>query len=238
MQLPFAHVSAFDGSQVTHAAPPVPQVAGDGLMQLLPEQQPFGHEDELHTHCPFTHCCPAPHAGPTPQAQLPFRQVSAVVGSQITHVSPSVPQVVSDGLLQMSPAQQPFGQVVASQPSAAVRQPACSWNDVLAEGPPASGPGGRQSVTAKLAEVDRPPPVFSASMVMRKLALEACANAAEAETSNRVTSAEIRSQDSCVGVCCIVAFSFCCQTTGQPPDNSLAVIAAAACSGLPSANRH
>ena len=40
------------------------------------------------------------------------------------------------------------------------------------------------SVTAKLAELDRPPPVLSASLVMRKLALDDCANAAEAETSN------------------------------------------------------
>jgi hypothetical protein len=110
--------------------------------------------------------------------------VSAVAGSQVTHVPPPVPHVASDGLSQMSPTQQPFGHVVASQPRAAVRQPACSWKDVLAESPPASEAGGRQSVTAKLAEVDRPPPVLSASLVMRKLALDDCANAAEAETSN------------------------------------------------------
>ena len=51
--------------------------------QVLPLQQPVGHEAALHTHCPETHRCPAPHAAPEPHWQPPEApQPSLVLPSQ------------------------------------------------------------------------------------------------------------------------------------------------------------
>jgi hypothetical protein len=47
--------------------------------------------------------------------QAPPEHVSVVVGSQALHDPPPVPQVVTDAVLHVLPAQQPLAQDVASQ---------------------------------------------------------------------------------------------------------------------------
>lgn len=57
------------------------------------------------------------HAGVAPHEQAPVdEQLSARVASHPTQTEPPLPQLVSAGALQVAPAQQPFGQLVALQP--------------------------------------------------------------------------------------------------------------------------
>ena len=62
-------LSAFPAGHAIHALPPVPQVVSEGLLQLLPWQQPPGHVVPSHTQTPPRHSEPALHAGPEPQPQ-------------------------------------------------------------------------------------------------------------------------------------------------------------------------
>jgi hypothetical protein len=65
-------VHAWPEGHATQAMPAPPHWAAvlPGS-QLLPLQQPLGHEAALHTHWPDTHRCPAPHAAPDPHWQPP-----------------------------------------------------------------------------------------------------------------------------------------------------------------------
>ena len=65
--------------QLVQAPPPVPQVEVDGLLQVDPVQQPFGHDVGSHVQLPLTQCCPVPHGAPVPQWQAPPAQVSAAI---------------------------------------------------------------------------------------------------------------------------------------------------------------
>jgi hypothetical protein len=88
-----------------HAAP----VGGD--VQTEPVQQPSGHDVELQTHCPPTHVCPVPHAGPAPQLHTPdAEQVLAVFTLHARHAPPSVPQLANPGVTHsLLLLQQPLG---------------------------------------------------------------------------------------------------------------------------------
>jgi hypothetical protein len=84
---------------------------------LLPLQQPVLQEAALHTHCPWTQTCPAPHAADDPQLHWPFaEQLSEIVGSHALQAAPPTPQVANAGPLQLAPAQQPFGQLPLVHP--------------------------------------------------------------------------------------------------------------------------
>ncbi len=82
-----------------HAAPPAPHeefVSEAYSTQVLPLQQPFGHEVALHTHCPLLvlHIWPVAHAA---------------------HAAPPEPQEVFDSLVSAShvePLQQPAHDIV------------------------------------------------------------------------------------------------------------------------------
>jgi hypothetical protein len=66
VQLPPTQPSA-TFPQLAHAAPFVPQADAVGLaMQVVPEQQPLGHELASHTHWPLVQCCPDEHERPLP----------------------------------------------------------------------------------------------------------------------------------------------------------------------------
>jgi hypothetical protein len=108
-------LSAIEVSHATHAAPPVPQALLEGLVQVLPTQQPVGHDVVSQTHFPDEHRCPTVHSAPPPQLQTPFTHESASVGSQAMHVAPPVPQLASVGAWQVPPMQQPVGHARASQ---------------------------------------------------------------------------------------------------------------------------
>jgi hypothetical protein len=54
-QAPPTHESDVFGSHVVHEPPPVPHVACDCVLQVLPLQQPFAHDCGVHVHDPLTH---------------------------------------------------------------------------------------------------------------------------------------------------------------------------------------
>ena len=67
-----------------------------------------------HRHAPPTQCSPLPQAAAPAQPQVPFaRQVFALSGSQVVHVAPLTPQVVTEGVWHASSEQQPPSQLAA-----------------------------------------------------------------------------------------------------------------------------
>jgi hypothetical protein len=117
-QLPaLEQASARMGSQLTQARPPPPQLGRDGRLQVVPEQQPFGQLVPSHTQAPLEQRWPAAHAALAPQAHVPVgEQLSARTASQPTQLTAPLPQVAKEGVLQVAPEQQPFGQLVELQP--------------------------------------------------------------------------------------------------------------------------
>jgi hypothetical protein len=110
-------VSASAASQEIQAAPGAPQRVSCRETQVAPSQQPVGHEVALQTQWPALHFCPAAQAGAAPQTQAPVaEQPSARVASHPTQTAPPLPQVASEGGLQVAPEQHPVGQLVALQP--------------------------------------------------------------------------------------------------------------------------
>jgi hypothetical protein len=92
---PPAHRSAVAGSHAEHTEPFAPHASTDGELQLLPLQQPFGHESALQPlHAPAAQLCPL---------------------AQVWHAAPPEPQAIGVGARQTSPAQQPFGHDMPSQ---------------------------------------------------------------------------------------------------------------------------
>jgi hypothetical protein len=109
--------SAVTRLQAMQDAPPVPQAASEGALQVAPAQQPLGHDVPSQMQFPPWQRWPDPHMAPPPQVQAPdAEQLSALVVSQPTQAAPPVPQVSTAGGLQVAPEQQPFGQLVALQP--------------------------------------------------------------------------------------------------------------------------
>ncbi len=103
--------------QFTHVAPIVPHADAEGVVHVVPEQQPVGQEVALQTHAPATHSWPLAHAAPVPHVQTPFVHESALM-PQAMHAPPPVPQVEAEGVLQFGPEQHPLGHVVALHPHA------------------------------------------------------------------------------------------------------------------------
>jgi two-component system phosphate regulon sensor histidine kinase PhoR len=123
LQAPRVQPSASTGSQAPHAAPPVPQVMGEGAVQVPPRQQPFGQEMASQPQLPPTQPAPPMHAGPRPQKQRPPLQLSATAGSQAMHALPELPQAASDAITQAPVlSQHPAGQELRSQTQAPARQ--------------------------------------------------------------------------------------------------------------------
>ncbi len=114
-QAPLAEqFSAKLGSQATHAAPPVPQLDNDGVLQVEPEQHPLAHVLALHA---LAVQAPAAQIWPPPQAWQvapPAPQDETLVPG--THVPPLVQQPEQDveSHTQTPPAQRwPVGQAAA-----------------------------------------------------------------------------------------------------------------------------
>ena len=100
-----------------HAAPAAPHWAAVVVVtQVVPAQQPLGHDVASQVHLPAAQRWPAAQAGLAPQRQAPFVQVSARVVSQGVHTAPPTPQLPTAGALQLEPMQHPLAQVVALQP--------------------------------------------------------------------------------------------------------------------------
>jgi hypothetical protein len=108
--------SADSGVHAEHAAPGAPHAVTDGVVQVLPLQQPSGHEVTSHTHEPCEQWSPCRHGAPVPQRQSPVpEQLSASAGSHATQLAPPVPHVFVERSSQVWFAlQQPLGHDVAS----------------------------------------------------------------------------------------------------------------------------
>ena len=69
-----------------HVAPFVPHCDGvPGETQVVPLQQPVGHELASHRHTPLKHRWPTLQAAVVPQRQVPFPQLFASRLSQVWH---------------------------------------------------------------------------------------------------------------------------------------------------------
>jgi hypothetical protein len=77
-------------------------------------QQPDGQLVASHVQVPPTQCWPAAQALPEPQRHWALAQPSAPTPHDL-HAAPPVPQDDADGVMQVVPEQQPFGQVDALQ---------------------------------------------------------------------------------------------------------------------------
>ena len=108
--------------QVVQAPPPIPQSPTDGTAQALLRQQPFGHDCALQTHWLLLQRCPTAHCAPLPQRQPWAVQTVERVASQAAQATPLVPQVISDDMVQVAPAQQPIGHDAALQTQAPATQ--------------------------------------------------------------------------------------------------------------------
>jgi hypothetical protein len=87
-----------------HSAP----VGGD--TQVVPLQHPLGHVWALQTHEPDWHTCPAPHSADEPHRHAPdVEQLFESDDGHVTHVAPSVPHAVTDGVSHVAPLQHPLG---------------------------------------------------------------------------------------------------------------------------------
>ena len=114
-----AQLSATVGLHIAHEAPTGPQAETERTTQVAPTQQPFGQLIGLQpaaTQVPPEQMEPGAQAGFGPQAQPPIGlQWSAAVGSHAAHAAPAGAQAVTERTTHVAPAQQPVGQLVASQ---------------------------------------------------------------------------------------------------------------------------
>lgn len=137
VHLPLAaeHPSARLGSQLTQAAPAVPQAEKTGAVHVAPAQQPLGQVVPVQaavTHKRPRHCWPAPQAGPVPQVQVPAaEQVSAALVLQARHTAPGGAHLPSANPLHVEPWQQPVGQEAALH----AQTPRVHWAPAAHAGP-------------------------------------------------------------------------------------------------------
>jgi hypothetical protein len=111
-----SHALLVAGLHATQLRPPTPQVAAAGVWQMPPAQQPPGQDSALQTQTPAWQVVPAAHAGLAPQRHAPAApQLSDRTASQVTQAAPLIPQVVTDGVAQVTPEQQPPGQFAGVQ---------------------------------------------------------------------------------------------------------------------------
>jgi hypothetical protein len=85
---PAVHPSAVRASHTLQVPPTVPHADIDRVLQVVPLQQPPGHDVASQAQAPETHSCPEPHA---------------------EQAAPPVPQVVDDDWWQVVPEQHPSG---------------------------------------------------------------------------------------------------------------------------------
>jgi hypothetical protein len=83
-------------------------------MQLPSLQQPVGHEVLSQTQLPFTHSCPAAHAGLVPHTHCPALEQPSPDDPHVVQAPPSVPQLTDDAVSHAVPLQHPFGHEAAS----------------------------------------------------------------------------------------------------------------------------
>jgi hypothetical protein len=123
--LPLTQLSANFGSQLKHVPPAGPQKLAlvPGWHAPLASQQPLEQLVASQIHAPPLHRVPEGHdPEELPHTHLPFIQLSVWLGEQVIQAPPAVPQAVIDGDWHVPLAQQPVGQIVASQTQAPLTQ--------------------------------------------------------------------------------------------------------------------
>src|ERR1700716_4243539 len=100
---------------MTQTFPLGPQLVVLEVVQTPFEQQPAAQLVESHWHRPEMQRWPAAQGGDVPQAQAPWKQLSAEVVLQVVHALPPAPQVLALGVRHRLFEQQPLAQLVASQ---------------------------------------------------------------------------------------------------------------------------
>jgi len=119
--LPHRHVPVAEqlserASQATQVEPALPHADSDRVEQVVPAQQPLGHDVASQVQSPLTQRWPPLHAAPVPQPHVPaVVHLSDLAASHTVHAAPLAPQVARPGTLQTPPLQHPFGHDVASQ---------------------------------------------------------------------------------------------------------------------------
>jgi hypothetical protein len=142
-QLPVDEQLSDRASHVTQVDPALPQALAARAAQVVPLQQPLGHDVASHTQAELTQRWPPAQAGPVPQLHSPEApHRSALLVSQATQLVPLVPQVARVVGLQRLPAQQPPAHEVASQTQAPATQRWPAWQE--APPPHRQAPVGEQ----------------------------------------------------------------------------------------------
>jgi hypothetical protein len=109
MHWPATQLLDMVGSQLVHEPPPVPHAVVDGVVQVWPEQQPFGHDVASHTQLPPEQRCPCPHAGPPLHVHWPAAEQPSPLAPHAVHEPPAVPQVEATCCWHALLAQHPLG---------------------------------------------------------------------------------------------------------------------------------
>lgn len=113
---PVAEQLSERASQATQVEPALPHAASDRVEQVVPAQQPLGHDVASQVQSPLTQRWPPLHAPPVPQPQAPAAvHLSDREASQTMQAPPLAPHVATPATLQTAPLQHPFGHDVASQ---------------------------------------------------------------------------------------------------------------------------
>ncbi len=92
------------------------------VRQVVPEQQPLGHEVRSQTQAPLTQRWPVPHGAPVPHWQAPVAEQWSEAAPQLTQALPETPQLATPAVLHVVPLQQPLLHESASQMQAPLTQ--------------------------------------------------------------------------------------------------------------------
>lgn len=115
-QTPLTQLSLCE-SQGAHIAPLAPHALALRVVQVVPEQQPDGHDVASQTQLPIEQRWPAEHAAWVPHMHWPAVQRSAPVAEQVLQLTPPAPQLETVSVVvQMPLVQQPLEQLVELQP--------------------------------------------------------------------------------------------------------------------------
>ena len=96
--------------------PGPPHEANVGVSTHCPDSQQPGQVDALHSHTPFTHACPRPHAGLLPHLHMPLSQLSPPSSAQSRHTPPSAAQRLALGVSHTPAKQHPVEQFSGVHP--------------------------------------------------------------------------------------------------------------------------
>jgi hypothetical protein len=126
-------------------------------MQVVPEQQPFGHEVASHTQAPPTQRWPAVQAAPlAPQEQVPPARHRSAVTPHAVHAPPAVPQLATEAAWQALPEQQPPAHETPSQTQLPCTQ--CSPGAQAAPAPHTQLPAAEQPSARVPSQTPHAPP--------------------------------------------------------------------------------